>query len=511
VADRAGARPTVLLAFDAADGGLVLEGIGEGWLPGLRSLLARGRWVTLLPPEPRVPAASWPSTVTGSAFLEHRVFGSRRFDPDTLGLRRVRSSDLARPPFWRYISEAGVPSTIVSAYGASPVRPFLGTQVLGWGTADPYNTLFRGSWIRPAAARRILGRHVGWRDAGYYLEDPSPSRPADASEYRARRLRSIDQQRRGLLALMRETEWRFFLGVFWEPHAAGHALWSEEPVFWGALRDVYRATDAALADLVAACPEDARVFVFTPHGMGPNPLRGEPLAELLERAGWLVRPAATRTAGPAAAGRSLRPLRRYVPRRALPWAYRIARPLRDLRANARAAAALDWARTRAFVVPYDLEAQIRLNVSGRERRGIVAPGREYDDACDELAGLLGELVHDATGARAVASVTKVAQLAGSVPRDGLPDLLVSWVPDLPITRLRAPGIGVLDVGADDPRRGQHRAAGFVVGSGPGIEPAAERASASLLDIAPTVLASLGVRCPAGLSGAPIPGLAPRSS
>ena len=45
---------------------------------------------------------------------------------------------------------------------------------------------------------------------------------------------------------------------------------------------------------------------------------------------------------------------------------------------------IDWARTRAFSLPSDMTAYVRVNLKGREPEGVVAAGHEYEALCDEL-------------------------------------------------------------------------------------------------------------------------------
>jgi len=89
----------------------------------------------------------------------------------------------------------------------------------------------------------------------------------------------------------------------------------------------------------------------------------------------------------------------------------------------------------------------------------------------------------------------------------LPDLCVVWSDRGYLGRLRSPALGLLDVPFDEPRSGHHLRMGFMVGTGPRI--AASGSSrldgpvATVLDVAPTALAMLGLGAPAGLAGTPI--------
>jgi predicted AlkP superfamily phosphohydrolase/phosphomutase len=249
------------------------------------------------------------------------------------------------------------------------------------------------------------------------------------------------------------------------------------------------------------------VFVLTPHGMEPNYIQ-DPSELLLEGGGWLVR-----RSGVSGGGGLRRQLVRTawsLGRRVTPTRLRLAAQTRLSRDGVRAEmplAHVDWQRTRAFALPSDMTAYVRVNLRGREPEGIVAPGREYERLCDELGEALGSLTHAESGVRAVEKVVRHDQLFGR-PADGsLPDLCVVWADTQRLSRLTLPGHGTIESPTGDPRTGQHRHLGFLLGAGPGIEADTAEAQANLLDVAPTMLALLGVEQPSALPGGPIAGFA----
>ena len=136
------ASSVVCIGFDAAERSLVQEGIEQGWLPALASLLERGRCVHLDQSNNVFSGAAWPTTITGTEMQDHLLYLDRQLDPGSYRIVHVGSERLQRPPVWRHVSDAGLNSTVVSVYGAPLLDDFLGTQVLGWGSHDPFNARF---------------------------------------------------------------------------------------------------------------------------------------------------------------------------------------------------------------------------------------------------------------------------------------------------------------------------------------------------------------------------------
>ena len=47
-------------------------------------------------------------------------------------------------------------------------------------------------------------------------------------------------------------------------------------------------------------------------------------------------------------------------------------------------AGIAWQHSRAFLIDNANEGYIRINLKGREPQGIVEPGKEYEDLCEEI-------------------------------------------------------------------------------------------------------------------------------
>ena len=150
-----------------------------------------------------------------------------------------------------------------------------------------------------------------------------------------------------------------------------------------------------------------------------------------------------------------------------------------------------------------MTSYVRINLAGREPEGTVRPGADYDRLCDELCGALGAVTDADTGLPAVERVVRMNDLIGGPVEDSLPDICIVWQDGQLVRRFQLPGHGVVEGPRVDPRTGQHRHLGFMLGAGEGIEPSPDEGSGNLLDVGPTALALLGVDQPAELLGRPI--------
>ena len=84
--------------------------------------------------------------------------------------------------------------------------------------------------------------------------------------------------------------------------------------------------------------------------------------------------------------------------------------------------AVDWSRSRAYAMGL---GDLYVNLRGREKEGIVAPGAEYEALRDELTRGLLELTDPATGERAVSRVFKREDVYRRFDPRLIPDLIVA--------------------------------------------------------------------------------------
>ncbi len=497
------AERVLLVAIEAMEISLVRQGVAEGWLPAIAALLEEGTAVRLAHAPDLLPGAGWTTLTTGRPVQDHLLVFHHQLAPGTSRIEAVTGRSARVPVFWEMAGEAGVRSTVVSIHGAPRLEGFNGTQV-HWGTGEPY-AAEGGLWSDPpevldSLRRRWPGRRFGFLDR----------MPRSASEYRDYlddACQQIRLQGEGLAHLMQATEWDFFFGNIFETHEAGHLLWhlQDGPGTDGLhqpMRRVYQEADAALGRLLAARDGGTRAFLVTTTGMRHNVSTHHVTRSFLRQGGWM----AVADQAPAGderwmwwASRARTAVHKVTPlamRRALS---RLAPDAHERMVAAGPLLGVDWSVTSAFPLPNDTTSAIRFNVAGREPAGIVEPGaglrptgrgdrrgrgrvgrRRHRNAGGE-AGLPDGPVHGwSGGGRAARSWSSSG--SGWWPRHStVPARGGSWCPA-------------------DPRTGDHRPEGFLIGAGPGMAHVAggldSDTAFGMLDVAPTLLAAMGVDVPA---------------
>ncbi len=164
---------------------------------------------------------------------------------------------------------------------------------------------------------------------------------------------------------------------------------------------------------------------------------------------------------------------------------------------------VDWSRTRAYALG---TGQIYVNLRGREARGVVAPGAEYDGLLEAIARGLEAELDPATGERLVETVYKGPEIFPGAPRERAPDLQIAFR-DGYRTSWRTPLGGIPNELMEPNMRkwsGDHAASD--VADTPGVILASRRLAGddpAIVDLAPTALAFFGLPVPAEMQGRPL--------
>jgi predicted AlkP superfamily phosphohydrolase/phosphomutase len=315
-----------------------------------------------------------------------------------------------------------------------------------------------------------------------------------------------------LLDLFNREEWDLFACAFGETHCVGHQFWHffdpDQPGYdpeaprelREAVKTVYLEVANGIERLLDAAGPETTVLVVASHGMGTAVGGYQLLPEFLVRIGL------DSGSGATAQVRSRTPTTVKGIVRAL-----VPGPLRR-RIQARAGSLplpLESPDTKAIAVPNNRVGGIRFNVKGREPHGSIEPD-EIGALVEELRDELHALEDPDTGERVVERVATAEEIFGPDHHPDVPDVMVVFRTDLgQINAAQSQSAGVLRLhqyGPDTPRSGDHTVESRLWAMGPGIASGVRFEGGNVLDIAPTVLALLGVPEPEGLDGKPLAGV-----
>ncbi len=160
-----------------------------------------------------------------------------------------------------------------------------------------------------------------------------------------------------------------------------------------------------------------------------------------------------------------------------------------------------WPKMKAFALPTFTDGQIRINLKGRDPKGIVEPS-EYDSLCQQISQFLYQLVDARTKKPIVRKVIRTRQ-SPTEDHSKLPDgdLVVLWH-ETPTDVVDSPEFGRIGP-VPYFRLGGHRGRGFLIAKGEGIEANSTFGSGQIVDLTPTILKLMNVPIPDYFDGQPL--------
>ncbi|MFL5950534.1 MAG: alkaline phosphatase family protein [Gaiellaceae bacterium] len=494
-----------VLQFDAVSVPRIEQLLDQGRLPNLAALRARGRWVDLESTAANFPAAAYATLYSGVDIADHGLYYAFQWSP---GHQRVRwRGDFPQPlMIWERVARAGKRTLVIDPYEC--IEPHLanGVAVAGYQLV---NVMSLPRWSTPRSAAKQLDRLFG---APRFVNEVF-GRPNARGllELRRRLLDATERVTEAAVHLLRRDAYDLVWVNMLAGHLGGHMFWDLSQVdsrllddatrttLSAALDDIYELMDAGLGRIVAELPA-ADIVVTAPIGMGVNISRVDLLPAMLEAV--LSSNGEARTE--SRAERFVWNLRGAVPTSArAKVASALHGPLTRELTMRLSSLGVDWDKTPAFMLPSDHFGQVRLNIRGRERQGIVE-GAEAGELVERIrAGLTS--FREADGTQTAVAVDATRDLVGDGPFvDLLPDVVVKWsdTPAHGIDRVSSPAHGeVRRPGTGSGRSGAHTPYAWALLAPTSLD-YAEPELPHILDIAATVCAALGVEAD-GLPGRPL--------
>lgn len=485
----------LFIGLDSAESTLLAQWMEEGRLPALRALRERGREYRVRNCWEALPAAVWSELTTGRSPGQIGLYyPPRQIRTGLAEPRAVTAADVDPEGFWTIAAEAGKRVAALDLPWTVPPAELNGIFLAEWGTHDRW---FGTACVPASLVEEIRERH-GEYPVGLCDDDYGPSL-AERERLAADLLTAVEYETRLVVDYLGREDWDLFAFAYGQFQCVGHNFWgfhegdSAPESLREAMYRVAAKVDEGIAAIVQAAGPDALTLVVTSHGMGP--IRGgrHLLPEVLVRLG------AGSGQGSAARIRSRLPFGlRGLIRKLLPSPVR----RRLQRAAGSLPAPLASPSTKAIALPGDPNAYVRLNLKGREPNGSIEPGAEAEEALADITRAILELRDPDSGEQIVAGVKTADEAFGSDRHPDLPDLMVQFRADLGVIEAcHSERVGLVKAPFRLAHRtGDHTGNAMLWLAGAAVEASSELAAADAVDVAPTLLAGLGVPIPDRLDG-----------
>jgi predicted AlkP superfamily phosphohydrolase/phosphomutase len=496
-------RRVLVIGLDGATWDLMAPWIAAGKLPNLAALQQAGASGSLASTIHPVTTPAWVSFMTGRTQGQHGIYDHVRRRPNSYDIEIVDATKIQSPLIFDYLGAHGMKSVAINIPLTYPPRPIPGVLVSG---------LFASSVGPQITSPSTLYERIAEVAPGYLVHPDFQPRAADPlGQYRDDLLQTLSDRFTVTETLLAEQSWQLGIVVFTATDQVQHAFWhcmgDTESRYESAVFDVYQRIDENLPRLLRFADENTLLLIISDHGGGPLHAMVN-LNRWLADEGWLTfRQSSRQNQRSRLIHWAAHAYKSYLPAQLRAWIRRAAptsfKQAKEQMESALFAAAIDWQQTTV----YSLGAcgNIYINLAGREPAGVVTTA-EYEAVCQAVGQRLLTLRTPA-GQPLVKKVWRREELYHGPFLADAPDLIIVWhdygywgrarysqqEPDLFETNFHW-DFGVL------PISGTHRPEGILLAVGPGIETGQTVTGAKLIDLAPTMMAFLGVPVPCALDG-----------
>jgi len=511
-------KKLMVIGLDGATWHLLDPWIKAGYLPNLAALRARGASGPLASVIQPLSSAAWTSFLTGMNQGKHGIFDFVRRKADTYALELTDATMIQAPTLFEYLGQAGLRLASINMPFTFPVWPVQGVMVAGpfAPSLGPMITHPPGLWDE---LHKAVPDYEILPDYDARAKDPEAKLAADL-------VRCVSNRTRAAEFVLEREAWDVFMVVYTSTDQVQHAFWhylpetlaqavpdtspmNAPPRLRDAILAVYREVDAGIGRLLQHVEPETPIIVLSDHGAGRLDWWVH-LNAWLAQQGYLVYQRQART---SVRGRLTHMATQLIKiySRAVPQPIRrqirilLGKHFSTIKERLETSAltgSVDWSRTRVYALG---SGDIYVNMRGREPQGIVSPGPEYESLRDEvIAGFQRLTTPD--GRPLVEHIYRREALYQGEHAQHGPDLTVVLADHRfhPLARFAAS-----EAMFEDPRRwrfdarpltGGHRLKGIIILAGDGVQAGAELEGARLIDLAPTILAWLGLPVPEQMDG-----------
>ena len=485
-------KRVLIVGLDGATFDVLNPLMAAGYMPHLAHLIQTGTAGVLQSTKPPITPAAWTTFMTGKGPGQHGIVDFEKYDVRTNSLSFNSTYEIREKTIWEILSEKGFRVGSINVPMTYPPRRVNGFMISGFETPSTDANFT----YPPDLKHEILRR---W--PGYTYRSDWQRRAFGGDDLFQRNLRYIAESFHQGYELAshcgERMGWDVMMVLFKLVDNVQHKAWKylDPKTSWQYPRradlaaECFSELDRALADLTAYTRQkDALVLIMSDHGHGSLDGKAQPNL-LLQKWGYLT----IRSRFIQARRRARRIVERIFGRTAKRF---------DANLGIEHELVVDWPRTRACVIHAGMYGFLYVSLRGRQPDGIVDP-KDYEAIRDDLRQRF----------LAVTCRNPAGQTVSVFPEVHRPEELYNcrrdeqpWLPDLVL--IPYPGLAVVrKIRGSRPVRwcslrrmeGTHRIEGILVANGPHVRPGAS-IQANIADIAPTLLATLGLRVPADMEG-----------
>ncbi len=498
-------RKVVVIGLDGATLDIIRPLVEQGRLPALASIMTNGVYGDLKSTIHPITPQAWTSFLTGKKAGKHGIFDFSRRKKDSYDIEFVNASARKAESIFSILSRAGKKVGAIAIPFTFPPEKVNGFMLSGMDSPGEDARAFY-----PARLYNEIKREFGH----YHIHLASPVGRTIDQERFWKDVKIEDKNRTGISKyLMKRYPCDLFMTVYNNTDRVAHQHLDEG--VYGRIQNgmgfegdllvkTYENTDAHVGTLLTDLDENTSVIIMSDHGSGPIK-KVFFLNRWLEKNGFL----AYRKKGQSPVERAVQQARflakRFLPRSAKNFIETRFGGVRDKVESMLSFSDIEWEKTKAY--GFGMYGNIYVNLKGREPKGVVEPGRQYEDLCDQIIEDLTCLTDPDTGEKIVEKVYRREDLYDGPYVEDAPDLLIGWddyayYTSVTLGKEKREIFGPhMNIDCSEYKHvGTHRLNGTFMVMGGKIKTGSEISDAGICDVAPTILYMLGEAIPDDMDG-----------
>jgi predicted AlkP superfamily phosphohydrolase/phosphomutase len=269
----------LVVGLDGMPLSLLRQLADDGVMPCLRELLRHGSVAELIAPVPEISSTSWASFLTGASPARHGIYGFTDLRPGGYQVYFPNLADLKAPPIWEHAAASGASTLCLNVPGTYPAPRIRGALVSGFVAPS----LDRA--VQPARLAGVL------RGLGYQIDVEVGDVAADQRAFLDRVGTALRARAQTFTHLLGYEPWDLAIAVITETDRLQHFLWDHVTdagsVLHEQVLDLYREVDTAVDAIIGLADDDTDLFIVSDHGFGPATCQFHVNA-WLRAEGWLA-------------------------------------------------------------------------------------------------------------------------------------------------------------------------------------------------------------------------------
>ncbi len=395
----------LFFALDAMSPKLIEQWITSNDLPNLKSILARCNNYAIQPLKGFGNDCFWNVLCSGASPGDVGYYFRMVWDDQLYSIDYVAPQvQVSESYFWTRLSEQNKQIAVIDIPEVKHGGNINGIEITEW---LPHAATTHLTTTPMTLARDLLDR-FGVDPLKGSTEVNSPRNESQFARDRDLLLQSIDQKTQGALHYLQRGNWDLFAVGYQQAHDAGHQFWHvHDPTArrtkqsWrkkhgDPLLDIYRRIDHGVGEILSTCDHNTEIVAIAGLGMIEKNSANSALDDIL----WILE--------------------------------------NDLAKNQSMPLKKPYHERRFFSVSHNaISGAIRINLDGRESKGMVSPN-QYDVLLEKLAFQLSQVVNAHTGESIVEEFVFTHRRYPGKNVNRLPDAFVVWNRAQKMTHLSSP-------------------------------------------------------------------------